>query len=224
MRIFLGIVWLLSFQWGNAQKQLPKISLSFTNATKKEVLHQIEEKSDFHFFYLDQWLGSEKISGDYKEIPLDEVLTAIFKDTEVNFYVLSDTQIVLTRNNVIYDTLPEGFFGNEENSLPAMAQDGERETVAPIFYKEEKSARKTVNTEIVRIGKENKRAIQNRYILMGYVTNAKTGEPIGNLSIRIKNTNNGVSTDDEGFYRIELSPGLNILETRSLGIEDSQKN
>ena len=224
MRTALGIALILCFYWGSAQEHLPKITLSYTDISRKEVLHQIEEKTDFRFFYLDQWLGQERISGDYREIPLDEILTAIFKDTEVNFYVLSDVQIILTRNNVIYDTLPEGFFGNEENVAPITDLGSEKEAVAPVFYKEEKSAHKNVSPEIVRIGKEDKNSRQNKYVLTGYVTNTKTGEPIGNLSIRVRNTNNGVTTDDDGYYKIELSAGLNILETRSLGIEDSQKN
>ncbi len=224
MRVVLGIILLLFVQMGSAQEQLPKISLSYTNVSREEVLHQIEEKMDFQFFYLDQWLGSGKISGDYKEVPLDEVLTAIFKDTEINFYVLSSNQIVLTQNNVIYDTLPEGFFEKDQNDLPRYNTDEETEAVAPVFYKEERSARKKLNIETVRIGKEVKTFRQNRYALTGYVNNAKTGEPISNLSIRVMNTNTGVSTDDNGFYSIKLPAGTNILETRSLGIEDSQKN
>lgn len=224
MRIVLGIVLLMFFQWGRAQEVIPKITLTYKDATREEVLHQIEEKTNLHFFYLSQWLGPQRISGDFKDVPVSKVLDSIFKDTEINYYVLSSSQIVLTQNNVIYDTLPEGFFGEDKSPMPYADINGESEAAAPVFYKEEKSARKKVTAETVRIGKENKSSRQNRYTLTGFVENAKTGEPIGNLSIRVKNKNTGVSTNDDGFYSIELSAGLNILETRSLGIEDSQKN
>ena len=55
MRIVLGIVLLMFFQWGRAQEVMPKITLTYKDATREEVLHQIEEKSNLHFFYLNQF-------------------------------------------------------------------------------------------------------------------------------------------------------------------------
>lgn len=198
------------------------ISLGFENSSIKEVLDQIEGLTDYKFYYASEWLGDKKISGEYNEIPTEMVLNDIFEGTVLNYYVLSENQIILTRNSLIYDQLPEGFFEEskdeiiEEEPLNAVL-------VNPTFFNEEE-ATKQIDEQTIRIGKEDKIQKRNRLRLSGYVKNERNGEPVSGLSIVVKNRGTGVVTDDDGYYSLDLKPGLNILETRSLGMEKVQRN
>ena len=63
MRKFLVLILLLSFCWTVAQDPGVKISLSFEESGVKEVLDQIEEITDYRFYYVEEWLGNKNISG-----------------------------------------------------------------------------------------------------------------------------------------------------------------
>lgn len=217
MRIILIVGLILIF--GKTFSQEQKVSVSFEQSNRTQVLEQIQALTGYQFYYVQDWLGDDLISGSYTDTSVKEILNEVFKETVINFYVLDKNKIVLTRNNRIYDELPEGFFGKskEEN---AIAEDENESN--PVFYKNEKKKKKT-KIETVRIGKEDIRNRKKRYTLTGYVKNMRTGEPIADLPIIVKRKNTGVQTNKNGYYEIELSPGLNILETKSLGMEDVQK-
>ncbi|WP_411030554.1 carboxypeptidase-like regulatory domain-containing protein [Spongiimicrobium sp. 3-5] len=217
MKKFLTTVLLLGLNLMVAQENLPKISLSFDNATTSEVIRQIEEISDFRFYFQKDWLGDRRISGSYDNADINDVLDTLFKDTVINFYVLNGSQIILTRNNVIYDSLPEDFFGKEEQ----VVEQEEEIKINPLFYNEQQ-AQERRRVETFRIGKENKNSRQRRYTLSGVVKNIKTGEPIADLAVVVIGSRAGTSTDNNGFYKIELPAGLNTLETSALGIETSR--
>ena len=141
--------------------------------------------------------------------------------TVLNFYITDDRRIILTKNSVVYDELPEGFFPKEKDSTVVIAKE-EKESYTPIFYNEEQS-KKATPIETVRIGKEKANASKTRYTLSGYVTNLLTGNPISDLAIVVQGTNTGTTTNDDGFYSIQLRAGVNLLETKLIGIEDVQK-
>jgi type II secretory pathway component GspD/PulD (secretin) len=90
--------------------QEKKYSIAAEGNSIKEVLLKLEDKTNYTFFFVDSWMASNPVSVDFKEKSLSTILNEIFKDTYLNYYVYND-QIILTRNNLIYDKLPEGFFG-----------------------------------------------------------------------------------------------------------------
>ena len=217
MRKLLYTLIFLSFQVTFSQNQ-NTISVNFTDASIGEVIQQIEANSDYHFYFVEEWLGDKTVTGNFNNVSVQEVLDAIFKDTVLNYYLLENKEIVLIRNNVIYDELPENFFGRErvvENTVTTR-----KKNINPSFYVEQKSS---TRTETFRIGKEDINSTRERYSLSGYVTNFRTGRPIGNLAIVVSGTSIGTQTDKNGFYQIDLPPGQSILETSSVGIQDSRK-
>ncbi len=199
------------------------ISLNFEKAKLKEVLDRIEELTNYKFYYVEDWLGESQVSGNYNNVPISVILQDVFKQTPLNYYQYSANEIVLIRNSIIYDELPEGFFGNGP-----LNQQGEQVQVNAVLvdpdYFSEHEDEQITQVETVRIGKEDKSSTRNRFRLSGHVRNIKTGEAIPNLSLLVTNRNSGTVTDDNGYYSIELPSGLNILETRSLGMEKAKKN
>ena len=198
-----------------------RLSLAFENASIKDVLNDIETKIPHRFYYEQSWLGTKTISGTYTNALISDILNELFNNTVINFYILKDNRIALIQNNIIYDELPEGFFGKTENSIEDIEPTDTPERT-PVFYVGENTPNK-MRIETVRIGRAQDGAKQP-FTLRGFVRQITTGEPIPNLSLVVKNTNIGTVTDDSGYYELELNAGLNSIETSSLGIESVQIN
>ncbi|MBI6120285.1 TonB-dependent receptor [Salegentibacter maritimus] len=200
-------------------------SINAEGITLKEVLLEIESQSNYTFFFVDSWLDADPISVNFQNKPLNTILTEVFKDTYLNYYVYKN-QIILTPNNLVYDALPEGFFGSENdtmgNSLTSGDKAGKRnmENISPIFYKgiQNRNLNKPIKT--LSIGKETTAKSNKKYSLSGVVTDKVSGKPISNLAILVKSKNIGAITDSLGYYEIKLPQGANLLETQSLGSEN----
>jgi len=211
----LSLVALFSFSSLLAQKEIDRISISFEREALENVLWNIEEKTGYHFNYSEKMLRNIEVSESFFDAKLTEVLNDIFSNTILNFYIHGN-KIILTQNALIYDELPEGFFGNSEDSIEI----GNNNKVFKSPILANKKARKHKRLQTYRIGKETKTDNKSKYSLSGYIKNTNTDDPIPNLSILLKDTETFVVTDDNGYYSIMLSPGVHFLETRSLGIED----
>jgi len=198
-----------------AQDGTEKVSLTFENSTRVEVLEQLETLTPYRFFFLESWFDNLKISGQYQDTALRLILNDLFTNTVVNYYFSEDYKIILTQNNLIYDDLPDDFFGRR-------GQEDQEDSSKPIFYSEQAAAART-GVETIRIGRESKNASRKSFVLSGRIKNNVTGEPIPNLVISVPGKNINAVTDIEGKYQIELPAGANDLELQSLGIENLKK-
>lgn len=222
MRIVLTILLLLFFKSVIGQENVTNISLEIQNKSIKEILSEIEQKTNFHFYFVEEWLDNKTISKTYKNASVEFILDDIFKDTPINFFISWDKRIVLTRNNIIYGELPKDFFRiTIDDKSKVLIED--KTFVNPVFLKEQRNE-SNFNIETIRIGKEKKGLGQKRFKLTGFITNAKTGKPISNVAIVVKETNIGTVTDEAGYYELELTAGLNLIEASSLGIQNIKKN
>ncbi len=206
-----------------AQNVTEKVSLSYADAKIEDVLKSIEQQTSYQFYYVDSWLADETVTLDYQDAALPEVLDQIFQGTLLNYYILNNEKIILTQNNIIYDELPNGFFekSGQETTQVGAAEETTK-ALNPVFFPEQQS-RLQSRIETVRIGKETLDTQKRRYKLTGIVTDAKTGKPISDLSLVVRNRGIGTVTDQNGFYEIELPPGENLFETKALGIETQRK-
>ena len=218
MRLIFALVLSLSFVEAFSQSDdKVKISISFENSSIKEVLHKIEDITDYKFYYLDEWFKEELVSGNYENVAVEQVLKDILNKTLLNFYILDADSIILTLNNLIYGELPIGFFEQKSER-----ENENEEGISPIFYDVDNS-KSTTNIETVRIGKENKSINQQEFTLTGQIRSNTTNDPIPNIAIVVKGSNQGTETDLNGFYKVKLNPGLNVLEISSIAVDNAQK-
>ena len=90
---FLAITQMMASE---AYSQTTKMTLQLKDATVKEVLNRIEEKSEFFFLYNSKLVDVDrKVSVDVNDQKISEVLNDLFRETDVVFTVV-DRQIVLT--------------------------------------------------------------------------------------------------------------------------------
>ena len=211
---------LFSFISTFSQENKSLISISFEEKKLEDAIYDLESISDYNFYFSKKWLENIVVNGSYNNKTLAYVLDDLLKDTVLNFYIAENiNSIIILQNTIVYDELPSGFFGKRIDTVykEKLVTDSNSKQ-PPIFLKNESKSRKRIDT--YKIGKIEDGLSKETFTLQGVVTNIKTGEPIPDLSLLLKDTNRGAVTDDSGFYSIELPSGTNVLETRSLGIEN----
>lgn len=208
-KILFAIILLFQFVV-YSQEPVKKYSFEFNNVNLKSAILKIEETSNFKFYFEDEWLDSNKqmVTANLKELPLDEILNQLFSQTEINFFI-DKNKVILSKNNIIRDTLPEDFFGKTVDKVT------DNSVNKPVFYKEGDTlstiAKKTDLVTV--IGKESKKSDKKTCILSGYLKDAKTGQALSSVFIKVQNKKISTTTDNDGFYKLEIPTGVNYIET-----------
>ncbi len=96
---------LASLQLSTSVFSQDRVSLSVKSAELKTALLEIEKSSNFRFLYNDDVIkATEKVNIDASNIVVTEVLDKIFKGTDLNYRVLNNNLVVITKlNQVIND-------------------------------------------------------------------------------------------------------------------------
>ncbi|HMI07682.1 MAG TPA: TonB-dependent receptor [Flavobacterium sp.] len=212
------LLFLLLFSFSQSlfcQETNDRISVAYSNVSRKTAIEQIEKASGYQFYFDANWLKADNslLSGNYTNAPLKQILESVFENTTINFFV-DGKKIILTNNSIIYDKLPENYFGTDAGSSDN--PDSEK----PVFYQQFDSINDTnprKNPAITLIGKESAAAEQKMYTLSGFIKNEKTGEKLSNINVRVKDKKISTVTDNEGFFSMQLPSGMNVIETESIG-------
>ena len=123
-----------------------------------------------------------------------------FRTHWINYFLTDEGSVVLTRNNIILDQLPEEYFGKVDQQVTGLLED----EVNPLFVSEERAA-EVQAMETVRIGRQTRNNRRRNFTLSGVALNSETGKPIPELAIIVQGTNLGTTTDANGRYSIETS-------------------
>ncbi len=203
-----------------AQDLQGRVAIAYQEETIPEVLEKFSREYGYRVYYLPQWFGEERVTGTFSDITPEAFFDELLGQTPVTFYRYDATTFVLSRNNQIYEALPDGFFGGNPDSLPsadpALPARSARAGV-PVFVNQEAVASKPAQVETVRIGKQDRETRGNTFRLSGYVRERESGRPIADLVILDRTHGTGTTTDESGYYEIQLPAGLSVLEARSVG-------
>jgi hypothetical protein len=202
------------------QEKEKVFNFEFENKDILELLLDIEKEAEVTFYFDKKWVDGKSYSGNFTKATLVQILGEVFEDTNLNIFVLNDSKIILTQNNIIYKDLPEGFFGKKQVDSIIENTNHTRISSNPVFSNIEASTKSAI-TRTVRIGKEKLTNTRSNYTIRGYAKTTEQGQAISNLSIIVNGKNSGSVTDDDGYYELEVPMGISIFKTSSLGIEPS---
>ncbi len=195
------------------------VSFSFSGLTRPEVFRRLEVQEGIRIYHLAEWFDNTRVSGDYQDLPLDELLATLLSGSELNLYKINASSFVLTRNNLIYDRLPQGYFGVRTTEPEEVAAP---RVMAPIFVPlEESPADEPVET--VRIGKQQAGQVAETYTLSGVVRDLISGAPVSDVAVIITDLGKGTTTNANGAYSLELPPGIHQLQARFIGMKSIRK-
>ena len=218
-KIFIMLSLLASQNFARAQNNtLPLVSAEFTNASMRQVLVSVEKMTGYQFFYDTLKLDTAKINLSVKNKPLEEFFDSIFFDKGIMYTIDQQKHVFISRGMVVETELPQSFFEKEkarkiENVVDTVA---EEEII-------EKTELVPEEGKVQVIGQKIAGTLADRYIVTGYIKDAKTGEPVIGASVYIQNPSIGVVTDQYGFFTIMLPKGRHTLFIQSIGMEDTKR-
>ena len=208
-----------------AQDSNEKISIDFKDLNLTEAIKNIENSTSYKFYFDPTWNDFNKIriTGNYNNITIKELLEKILNKTDLNFIIIKK-KIILTLNNQIHDELPSNYFAdspvNDKKDVLINSSN-------PVFYQQYDSLNKysvAKKASVIFIGKENKESTKKSFIVSGYIKNEETDKPEANIYIKVKNKNLSTSSDIDGHYSIQLPRGMNTVEIKSLNHKEITKN
>ncbi|WP_455639943.1 TonB-dependent receptor [Parabacteroides sp.] len=106
MKIFLLFAFLTAGSCfaSETYSQETSFSINYNNRTVKEVINEIENSSEFIFFYLDKSIDlNRKVSINAENKKIDNILDQLFSGTENN-YTISDRQIIISKKDAPVNT------------------------------------------------------------------------------------------------------------------------
>ncbi|MFI1771946.1 TonB-dependent receptor [Thalassobellus citreus] len=217
----LSFVLLIS-NLGNSQ-EYKKISINFDNMNRIDALLELEDLIGYKFYFEEDWFDDTLFSKSFKNLEIDVILEEILKETSVN-YLIFDGKVILTKNTAIVDRLPDIHFKKVDTTISKTTISEQNKKIkAPILQKQFISNRLKSDGKIYSIGKENINNNQSKYLISGYIKDSKTNKPIDNLVVFITNKDINTTTNEFGFYSLEVPKGFNELETSSLSYGKSKR-
>ncbi|MBC2840441.1 TonB-dependent receptor [Robiginitalea sp. SC105] len=201
-----------------------RIDFAFTGLTRTGALSELGRQQQLRIYYAPEWFPEASISRSFRGRTLESIMTDLLSGTELNFYRYDAHTFILTRNTRIYDELPEQFFGSdfERDSATSAGATARAPAPMPIFIAQEEIPEETT-VETVRIGRQTASTPGQLFILEGYIRERTSGNPVPDVAVLVTNRGRGTATDVNGYYRLELPPGLQELRTRFIGMEPVRK-
>ena len=198
---------------------MPTVSGVYADMSAEDFVAKLGRQTGFTFYYNKQDLDSVTVDVRVQVKALPEVLQLAFAGKGLGF-AIRDSVVFISRGAVVHTTLPEGFY-------PATAADRELNSEDTSAWVSERpssgiAAAKTPNNVYV-IGESNGAGSRATCIVTGYVLDEKTGEPLPGSSVKVLQSALGTSTDQFGYYTIELPRGRHTLSIQSIGMRDAKR-
>jgi len=201
----LFILTSLLFSIAQSQEKEKRITLEAENVTAVEIFKLIQKNTNYHFYFLDEWFTKKTYSISYTNSKIEKVLDDLLQISNINYYILDESKIILTKGNLIKKSIYE----NSDNNTPIGS---------PIFV----NSSVDIKNEYIKIGKETDNK-KEKYILTGIITNDKTGVPLEGVTIIGSQKSNYTTTDKNGQFKLNLSYGENQIETIFSGFKNETK-
>lgn len=183
MKIYLMLLCVTLTKIFASDAYAQNISVDANNKELKSILLEIEEKSNYSFFYNSSIINvDEKVSLKVKNLEIDKALDLLFSKTEIDFSFVRDQIILFPKNR------PE----LRQKFADLLSVDNTKiSSVAP----------KSINDFILG-------SIQSS--VSGVVTDSN-GVPLAGVTVMVKGTTNGASTDFDGKYTVTTSSANPVL-------------
>ncbi len=115
--LFLLCISVFSVMAKESYSQVTRLSVELKNTDVKSVLEEIENQSEFYFFYSEDVVDTErKVSVSFRNTDIEKILTEIFYNTGVEYKIVG-RQVALFKGEF------------DESNLPAVQQQGVTGTV-----------------------------------------------------------------------------------------------
>ncbi len=196
-----------------------KISGTFDHILFNDFVDSIEHRYPVRFYFEPKWTDSLFVDGNYQSVPLQNVISDIFRHTDLSAVFLPQ-KVIITKEYTVRSQLPARFF----ETIPATRE----EPATAVFDFEKRTENKmdeksTIENRLIEIGPKSGRTTGGKATLAGHIREAKTGEPLIGAVVFVENPWTGVATDAYGYYSITLPKGKHTIKIKSIGMKDTRR-
>lgn len=192
-----------------------EISIRAENLPMRSFIKEVEQKTNYQFYYLDSWIDTLVVTMNLENRPIREVLSAAFQQTKLQFYIDHD-KIILTNNTPIIEGLDPSFFSNS-NAGSETSYTFRRE------YLPQAQVEAKAENKIIEIGRKQINS-KGKPTLVGYIKEKKTNEAISGASIYVEETSSQTTTNSAGFYSLSLPTGYYTIVVRYVGMVSEKRS
>ena len=177
------------------------ITGEYNNATLFEILHDIDKRYPVQLFYKSSWLSEDKINTTFNESPIDDVLTELTRNRDLNFIYYYDAIIIAPSHQLTREFSREYFqIKNRQKDLI-------------------KSQKWTTASTIINLGDSSDYSISDNVEIQGSIKDQLTGEPLTGVNLQFEALDFTVSTDQDGKFSLRIPTGYNLLQISYIGYE-----
>ena len=156
--------------------QSAKLTFTLENVALSDVFKEIENNSEFHFFYNSNEIDlSRKVTINASESKIDEILNSVFSGSNLSYEIFDRYIIIKEKDTII---------AKEENST----DDG--------VSQQQNSVSGTVKDE--------------------------SGQPLPGVTVLIKGTTSGTSTDGNGVFSVSVPNNQAVLQFSFIGFQQQE--
>ncbi len=225
-RNILFTIVLFSFlnTYGQKDTSTVLVTLKTENISITDLVKLLEKQSGYYFYYDLQQLDTLKVTVDCVNQSFLSVLNQVFSKTPFVYEIDNEKHVFISKERKPNLKLSDDFFtstkkNNVKSEYEVTYEVTENREANPVKPTE----KALLENKLYEVGDRSSPNKQSTATIAGYVSDAKTGEPIAGASVYIDKTGFGATTDEYGYFSLSLPKGKHILNIQSLGMNDTRR-
>ncbi len=184
---------------------------SFDHMPLKSFINETGLLYNVEFYYDNISVVNILVTADFSGVPLDSCMKAILENSGLNFYMLNNNQVVIYSGNSLSELFggrnkpPESNIGTETRNKLS------RDKLQELRY------------QMINIGTPGRKN-SGTATLSGYLRNFDTGDPVAGGNIYVSNIQKGSVSDANGFYKLTLPLGNQVVNFTCIGMQPATRN
>ena len=219
LQFCISVFFFLSGITLSAQDQ-KTITGDFSGYRFPALIRIIESQTPYHIYYDSTETDSLEINTNVNQMSLQQLFDIIFKNTDVHYAFGTDNNVFISKRYTIQTSLPKNFFDPGKGGADSLSQ--------AVFYADDAINAKSnlkisPENKLFDIGSKNGKIASARPTVAGYLRDIKTGEPLMGASISVDTLSISKSSDQFGYYSLNLPKGRHIIRFSSAGMKDTRR-
>ncbi len=193
------------------------ISLQLDSVSFDAFIQELEQQTEYAFFYDPRWTRALKLSIHVDKRRLEEILDAVLADHELYYFVDKNKRVFITLSSPILSSL---------HSDSVRLQGPERLTASNNligdYVDTTRLSSVTIESKVFQFGNPFS-ALPGEKILTGYIRSINTGEPVVNATVSIDGQMTAVQADAKGYYSIAIPNEHATIRISSVGKSETRR-
>jgi hypothetical protein len=215
IRPILGIIFLVTASHGFGQAMDSLFTARFEHTSLEQAVTELENQTDFVFFYDPSWLDTLTVDGAYESENAVSILTLWLQETPLHLF-RDGQNIILTDNLPIID---------HPAILSILDQEiiEEDDVTSGLIFSREYADAANATIPTIEIGNRKTARSGDKVTLAGYIYNSEN-EPVEGVLLYTDQTFHSTTSDATGFYTLSLPTGKHLLLSQFVGLKTTPMN